>query len=239
MPRLVTTVLVEQNSLFREGLAKILQGSRFRVGAAVTQLSDTRQKLVSDTKEALFIIGLGEDHGSCSSDVQRVREEYPLARIVVLADRYVLHQLLEVLRGGASGYLVKSISSEALIKSLDLVMLGETVLPSAVLSLIYGHDEEAMSEEEQEIEVPVVELEPDHVPRALSNRETEILRCLMFGASNKIIARKFDIAEATVKVHIKAILRKIRVRNRTQAAIWAVENLAQPAEERPKSVANG
>jgi len=58
-----------------------------------------------------------------------------------------------------------------------------------------------------------------------------ILRCLIEGNSNKSIARKIDIAEATVKVHVKAILRKIRVQNRTQAAIWGMNNalLLQPA----------
>jgi two-component system nitrate/nitrite response regulator NarL len=66
-------------------------------------------------------------------------------------------------------------------------------------------------------------LEPDssQVPQ-LSAREECILRCLTEGHSNKTIARKINIAEATVKVHIKAILRKIRVHNRTQAAIWAI-----------------
>jgi two-component system nitrate/nitrite response regulator NarL len=58
----------------------------------------------------------------------------------------------------------------------------------------------------------------------LSTREKCILRCLIFGDSNKVVARKMDIAEATVKVHIKAILRKIRAQNRTQAAIWAMNN---------------
>ena len=62
------------------------------------------------------------------------------------------------------------------------------------------------------------------VRHGLSEREEQILRDLVKGLSNKIIARKLDIAEATVKVHLKSILRKIRVANRTQAAIWALEN---------------
>ena len=57
----------------------------------------------------------------------------------------------------------------------------------------------------------------------LSPRETEVLRCLADGASNKMIARKFDLAEATVKVHVKAVLRKLKLGNRTQAAMWASE----------------
>ena len=58
----------------------------------------------------------------------------------------------------------------------------------------------------------------------LSPREQSIMQCLIAGDSNKSIARKIDIAEATVKVHVKAILRKIRVQNRTQAAIWGMNN---------------
>jgi two-component system nitrate/nitrite response regulator NarL len=65
--------------------------------------------------------------------------------------------------------------------------------------------------------------ESKFTPR-LSVRERSILSCLIEGDSNKVIARKIDIAEATVKVHVKAILRKIRVHNRTQAAIWAMSN---------------
>ena len=64
----------------------------------------------------------------------------------------------------------------------------------------------------------------NRVRHGLSEREEQILRDLVKGLSNKIIARKLDIAEATVKVHMKSILRKIRVANRTQGAIWAVEN---------------
>jgi two-component system nitrate/nitrite response regulator NarL len=70
-----------------------------------------------------------------------------------------------------------------------------------------------------------LEIEEDQPPKGLSVRETVILRCLMEGDSNKLIARKFDITEATVKVHVKAILRKIRAKNRTQAAIWAASHL--------------
>ena len=62
------------------------------------------------------------------------------------------------------------------------------------------------------------------VRHGLSEREEQVLRDLVKGRSNKIIARKLDIAEATVKVHMKSVLRKIRVANRTQAAIWALEN---------------
>jgi len=61
---------------------------------------------------------------------------------------------------------------------------------------------------------------------SLSSRECEILRCLMEGAPNKLIARQFGLTEATVKVHVKAILRKTGMKNRTQAAMWAASQMA-------------
>ena len=98
------------------------------------------------------------------------------------------------------------------VKSLDLVVLGEAVLPVSALDLCYLGGS--------------YEFGVEHRIKGLSARETMILRCLMDGDSNKIIARKFDITEATVKVHVKAILRKIQAKNRTQAAIWAASHLS-------------
>jgi two-component system, NarL family, nitrate/nitrite response regulator NarL len=104
-------------------------------------------------------------------------------------------------------------------------MLGGTHLPAALMRLV-GEDYNMDSEDDltvpaAQMGVPIL----DHMPQKLSQQKTRILRCLMQGESNKIIARRFDITEATVKVHIKAILRKISVRNRTQAAIWAQSHL--------------
>jgi two-component system nitrate/nitrite response regulator NarL len=116
-------------------------------------------------------------------------------------------------------------SCDAFIKSIELVMMGEAVFPPAFLSFALGayaasaEMAESVSDGDATIEVPELPL-----VQQLSPRERSILRCLIEGASNKCIARKVDISEATVKVHIKAILRKIRVQNRTQAAIWGINN---------------
>ena len=134
---------------------------------------------------------------------------------------------LAVFRAGADGYLFEQISRDALIKSLDLVMLGVTILPAALMRLV-GEDYKMDSEDD--LAVPAAQTGVptlDHMPQKLSQQETRILRCLMQGESNKTIARRFDITEATVKVHIKAILRKICVRNRTQAAVWAHNHLTK------------
>ena len=108
-----------------------------------------------------------------------------------------------------------------------LRLLGETILPPELLSFIgdaddhHEHPPTALNRILNGDASPPIGI--DAVPR-LSPREKCILRCVVEGDSNKAIARKISIAEATVKVHVKAILRKVRLNNRTQAAIWAINN---------------
>ena len=106
-------------------------------------------------------------------------------------------------------------------------MMGEAVVPTTFLPLFGTEDSRSgedirCADDDEEI------LVTDDAAPQLSPREKLILRCLTQGDSNKSIARKIDSSEATVKVHVKAILRKIRVHNRTQAAIWGMNNLGQP-----------
>ncbi len=103
-------------------------------------------------------------------------------------------------------------------------MLGETILPPELLQLIGAAADDAAERADKPAAVqPVIANGLDGAAR-LSGRERWILCCIVDGDSNKHIARRIGIAEATVKVHVKAILRKIQLRNRTQAAIWAVNN---------------
>jgi two-component system nitrate/nitrite response regulator NarL len=119
---------------------------------------------------------------------------------------------------------------------VELVMAGETIFPPAFLSFVLDAESNHLAEAaagDESGEAILVTTEDTIAPQ-LSPREKSILRCLIEGDSNKCIARKIDIAEATVKVHVKAILRKIRVQNRTQAAIWGLNNgsLTGPANSR-------
>jgi two-component system nitrate/nitrite response regulator NarL len=115
-------------------------------------------------------------------------------------------------------------------------MLGETIFPPAFLSFILDpstHLADAVTNDHNSEEngEPILLATEDPTAPLLSPREKLILLCIIEGDSNKSIARKMDIAEATVKVHVKAILRKIRVQNRTQAAIWGINNGSQTQPE--------
>jgi two-component system, NarL family, nitrate/nitrite response regulator NarL len=225
MAKGVTTIVVARNSLFREGLLRILSSTAFRATKVGATIDDLSLHSIRTARPVLFLIATDGDHAVTALTVGRLKEQNPSARIVVLSDRCDLDDALAAFRAGADGYVFEQISCDALIKSLDLVMLGVTILPAACMRLLGGENE---MDSEDDSAVPAAQTHVptfDHTPRTLSDREKGILRCLMQGESNKIIARQFDITEATVKAHIKAILRKICVRNRTQAAVWGHNHL--------------
>jgi two-component system nitrate/nitrite response regulator NarL len=160
--------------------------------------------------------------------IRLVREQHPAGRIAIVADHDRPAELALAFRAGASGYFVNVNSCDAFIRSIELVAMGGTVFPPAYLSFALDtksdHGRKAAPADENERAIFVVT--DDTIAPQLSPREKSILRCLIEGDSNKCIARKIDIAEATVTVHVRAILRKIRVQNRTQAAIWAMNHQA-------------
>ena len=183
----------------------------------------------------LLIIDVGTDQAATIKDIRLFKGQYTTARVALVANHDQLSDsnIVAAFRAGADAYFLKP-SCDTFIKSLELVILGETILPFEVLSYILHHYTEvqpfpeiaaplAANGAEPRSRTASAEADSKYAPR-LSVREKCILRCLIEGNSNKAIARKNDIAEATVKVHVKAILRKIRVSNRTQAAIWAMNN---------------
>jgi two-component system nitrate/nitrite response regulator NarL len=176
-------------------------------------------------QQLLLIVHTGDDFNSAVEQVELFRSRSPDGRIAIVADRYRLDELVSAFRAGVNGYFVDVMTSHILIKSLELVMMGETIFPPAFLSFVLDPESNYVHEDapRDDNQGPLVAAEDGLAPR-LSPREKSILRYLIEGDSNKSIARKIDIAEATVKVHVKAILRKIRAHNRTQAAIWGMNN---------------
>jgi two-component system nitrate/nitrite response regulator NarL len=222
--------------MIREGLKHILSQTRFKVHPE--DLSRGDAALLDQVDEPiLFIVDASLYPQGLDDVLPSLKDVSPDARVVVLADEFSLSAMMAALQAGADGYCLATTGCEALVRYLDLVMLGEIVFPSAMLLAALSSGSEAMDMHRKtatgqmrmlQSSAPVAEGQTSPV-RNLSSREAEILQCLTQGAPNKVIARKLDVAEATVKVHIKAILRKIRVANRTQAAMWAVNHL--PASE--------
>jgi two-component system, NarL family, nitrate/nitrite response regulator NarL len=222
LTRPIPTALICDNSLLRSGLHQLLSESPFVIAEAASVAGSRRfQGLVPEA--VLVLIEASQNTGRVLEIVKQARKQAPESRIVVLADRFDLDFVLAAHEVGVTGFCLTASGSEVLIKSLELVTLGESILPSEVVRSIM---DEAPQSQGQPLQGNSAEPKLSELTACkLSAREAQILGCLREGAPNKLIARKLDITEATIKVHVKAILRKIGVTNRTQAAMWASQRL--------------
>ena len=137
--------------------------------------------------------------------------------------------MVQAFQAGLDGLCLTAMNREALIKALELVMLGETFIASALALSLW--DEASRQRQARPDGAVVVDPAAAAIAGKLSGRETQILSHLTLGASNKHIARELGVAEATVKVHVKAILRKVKAANRTQAAMWAQQHMNLAAND--------
>ncbi len=119
--------------------------------------------------------------------------------------------VVAALRNGADGYLLKDMEPEDMVRQLRQAALGRMVISESLTALLA----EALRNQRNAPTTPDV--------HSLTQREREILQQLAGGLSNKLIARKLDITEGTVKVHVKHLLKKLNLRSRVEAAVWAVQ----------------
>lgn len=207
------TLLVNSSKLFGEGLASLLHDTQFEIERQVHDIAEFEATVDPSDPPELVLFVASSATFPFERDIEKLFVLVPRARIVVLATDLFPERLTRCLSAGADGYLLKDISCEALLQSLRLVMVGEKVFPTDLAAVIMKgmHNEPMRRNSSNSIQ-------------GLSERETQILQCLVRGDANKVIAGRLNITEATVKVHLKSALRKINVANRTQAAIWALNN---------------
>ncbi|MCW2247585.1 two-component system nitrate/nitrite response regulator NarL [Azospirillum fermentarium] len=209
----VNVFLIDSNKLFREGMKRLFDASSFRVMGEAGSLSEGLGLIeTAPEKPGLILIDLAGGGEEDVDGMRALRARFPEIRTVILTSDLCTRRLSAALGAGADGYLMKNIACEALMQSLRLVMMGEKVLPTHLAELLVSGKTDELA-----TEVPTRR-------KGLSQREIQILKCLLNGNSNKMIANHLNITEATVKVHLKSLLRKINASNRTQAAIWALNN---------------
>lgn len=235
-------LLVQPSRLSREGLRNILHSA----AGVVQDIASAQAFLKSENpvRPDAVIWGAAIPPKLLFSEIAAVQARFYRAsnpvKHVVLANELSASFIRQIAILDVEALLHDDITGEVLLKSIELVMLGQRLFP-----VIRQREQAAVRAEV--VPFPIV---PQRVggapllhPRdvALSFREGEILRHLVDGASNKAIAFKLQITEATVKVHVRALLRKIRVANRTQAATWALNNRHEfsDAIRRPLQIAEG
>jgi two-component system nitrate/nitrite response regulator NarL len=218
----VTTILVCQNSLIRSGISHILAGTHFSI-------SEEAPDHPSDLP-ILCLIHIDQVTDEVTATIETLKAQWPSARMVFLTDHVEPIALLWALQAGLDGLCSPAMDRATLIKALELVMLGETFI-SAAASIALLRQSQARPQAHPGGSNTSASANDFPCESQLSNREAQILHLLTKGASNKQISRDLTVAEATIKVHVKAILRKLRVANRTQAALWAQQHMNRMAND--------
>lgn len=209
----IRVLIVDDHTLFRSGIRLVLQRQEgFEV---VGEASDGLEGVKLAKKLAPDVV-LQDLHMPGTSGLEAIpllREEAPQAQIVMLTVSEDAEDLLEALRIGARGYLLKNIDTDFLLDSIRRAANGESVMSPQM----GGKLADAMRN-------PPKGASPVPDTNKLSPREREIIAMLARGASNKEIARELNLAESTVKIHVQGILRKLNLASRVQAAVYAVEH---------------
>jgi two-component system, NarL family, nitrate/nitrite response regulator NarL len=232
-------VVTHSCSLFRDGLRQTFTRSRFRPVRLLSSVNEDVEKDLQSADDCVWLLGVDKFEATNEQLLRQITTSNHLVRAVILAASQVASDIVRALNAGACGFFRQDITGDQLLKSLELIMTGQTVIHpqfwmtvsqekarhDCVTDGANGAKSVAPATCERVAgEDPSCESLPGAgLARGLSSRELAILRTLTEGASNKVIALKLVITESTVKVHMKAILRKLRLQNRTQAAIWARE----------------
>lgn len=207
--------LIGKNEIGREGLRKILSSENFYIRESVAEVSALSQSDAGLEAEGVpHIIIVDSCYSSGLADCKVLVAQKSGARLVLLLEHYDFENVALAFQADVDAVIVKEISCGPLIESINLVAMGEKVFPSQLANSLISCAPQLDNGDWRK----------SAITEGLSSREIEILESIMEGAANKVIARQFDICEATVKVHVKAILRKLGVENRTQAATWAVRH---------------
>jgi two-component system nitrate/nitrite response regulator NarL len=215
----MATLIDASDELSRAGVLGLLAGSRYKA----IGIKEGWDALVAAGKPIpqiviLVLSGAIEDVAAVTNKIEAVARR---SKVVVLGDVSDPNLVRRALRARGSAFLPCSVGAETLIQALNLALVDEIVIPSQIVGEVFACRELDAQPKGPDVSETVTAQRPGN----LSLREIDILKRLVHGESNKQISRRLDISETTVKVHVKAILRKIRLRNRTQAAIWGLDHL--------------
>jgi two-component system nitrate/nitrite response regulator NarL len=219
-------IIIDDHALFRVGLQGLLEQRGIEVVAAVADGHEGLQ-LAEQLQPNIILLDLRMPDISGLEILQLARQKGLKIPIVMLTTSNEEQDLVETLRNGAQGYLLKDMEPDELVSALRDIEKGKNVIAQGLTDVLAR-----MVQGEPAMETTVDQATPFS---DLTPRELEILCLLADGQSNKVIARNLGISDGTVKLHVKAILRKLNVHSRVEAAVIAVEQglrqgAAPPAE---------
>lgn len=209
-----TVLIVDDHPLFRRGVAQLLaMDPQIQVvGEAADR--DGALAMARSHEPDLILLDLNLKQDSGIDILAALKEEDASRRVVMLTVSDAPDDLMQAIRVGADGYLLKDMEPEELLSRLREALTGKTVISDALAgrlaAALRSESQDAARNGERDLSL-------------LTDREQAVLRCVADGQSNKLIARTLNITEGTVKVHVKHLLKKLGFRSRVEAAVWATE----------------
>lgn len=206
----IRVLIVDDQPVIRFGLRSLLNED-----PAITVVGDAActndvYTTLKETRPDVILLDPGPGDMQCVASLRQVSEETTTCRIIIYTEHDDKEHIMQATVQGVNGYLMKDCSTDELLRAIHAVYEGGTMLSSAIAAkLVQIVNQDSHTE-------PTAE-------RILSTRELEVLDCLAEGRSNRSIAEKLFICEATVKFHVHGILGKLHVNNRTEAVLAGVE----------------
>ena len=204
-------LIIDDHPLLRRGVSQLLEleDDLELVGEAGEPEAGIRLTLELDPDMVLLDLNMPGMNGI--ETLKQLREKGFAGRVVMFTVSDQEEDVVEALQAGADGYLLKDMDPDELVRQMRQASLGRMVISESLTALLA----EALRSQRSQPAAPDI--------HSLTQREREILRELAGGLSNKMIARRLDITEGTVKVHVKHLLKKLNLRSRVEAAVWAVQ----------------
>ncbi len=204
-------IMIDDHALFRVGLQGLLEQRNIEVIAAIAD-GDEGIRLAQEEKPDVILLDLRMPDNSGLDILSKIRKNNIDIPVTILTTSNEEQDLREALKRGAQGYLLKDMEPDELVGALRDIVKGKNVVAQNMTDVLTRMAQGKPTE--SKADVAFADLTP---------RETEILSLLAEGQSNKVIARNLGISDGTVKLHVKAILRKLKIHSRVEAAVIAVE----------------
>lgn len=212
---MIRLVIVDDQALVREGMATLLGLEEDLEIIGQGSHGDEAFALAEDLKPDVILMDIRMPVCDGVMATRKIHQRHPQIKIVVLTTFDDEEFILQALQAGASGYLLKDTPSEQVAAAVRTVHQGHTLLGPTVTPKVLSHLISPKAAQKQRV----------NCESLLTTREIEVLKLLGQGRSNREIAELLHITEGTVKNHVTRILNQVGVRDRTQAALWAQENI--------------
>ncbi len=206
-----TILLIDDHPLLRNGVKQLIEMEESL--QVIAEASDGAQGVVLAEQHDpdLILLDLNMPGMNGLDTLVQLRTIELSGRIVVFSVSDHEDDVVNALKHGADGYLLKDMEPEALLKALHQAAAGQMVLSEKLTNVLVASLRESRPTEARDVE-------------QLTRRKRDILKLITLGMTNKAIARKLSITESTVKVHVKHLLKKMKLKSRVEAAVWALQN---------------